>query len=132
MVCGREEELRTAIRLGMQKATSYQIVRASCVASFIQILFEEGQDFDVNAPSPWVGEILTDQKLDDVAKIDYLWAYLDGYEKEDMEGELKEGDDEDVTADEAEEAPEQPNQNDLADEDDKPDGEDVIDMDDLV
>jgi len=80
-----EDELRLRIQECEAKANRYHILAANQVASFTQILFEEGFDFDERPPHPWVTEILSDPKRDEYAKVDHLWAYLDGYEKEDIE-----------------------------------------------
>lgn len=80
-----DEELRLRIHECEAKANKYNIFAANQVASFAQILFEEGFDFDERPSDPWVTEILADPQRDEFAKVDHLWAFLDGYEKEDIE-----------------------------------------------
>ena len=80
-----DQQLRAQIRACEVKAAGYGITAADSVTSFTQILFEEGFDFDEQPPDPWITEILHDAARDQHTKIDHLWAFLDGYEKEDIE-----------------------------------------------
>ena len=114
-----EEEVRGAIRQGIHKAATYHVFRACNVASFIQIQFEEGHDLDADPERPWARAILADQKLDESAKIDYLWARIDGYEEENEEEDEEEAEE----PEEEEDLGEQPS------EEDEPDDEEVGDED---
>ena len=73
-----EPQLIAQIRVGIDRARGYRILHASQVASFVQLLFEEGFEFDEQPPDPTVRSVLLDHDRDEFEKVDYLWAIVDG------------------------------------------------------
>jgi len=72
-----ESEVRAAIKAGVEKAATYQIFLQTNVAGFVQLQFEEGNDFDVDSAHPWAKPVLTDPELDESQKIGYLRDYVE-------------------------------------------------------
>jgi hypothetical protein len=96
-----DEVLNDVIRQGVSRAARYRIFEQPSIASFIQIEFEEGFDFDVDPSRPWFQLILNDDSLDETSKIDALWASIDaGGEESDVELDDDEDDADDDDTDE--------------------------------
>jgi hypothetical protein len=58
-----EEKTREAIHQGIKKAKQYGIVSEHDVCIYIDVMFEYGSDFDVDAKLPWASQILTDPEM---------------------------------------------------------------------
>jgi hypothetical protein len=77
-----EEQMRQVIRLGWQRAKSYELTAECCVRSYIESMCLLGSGFDRDSLLPWASEILNDtSSSDQVARGDKLyykmWDYID-------------------------------------------------------
>lgn len=77
-----QEELRTAIRYGIERAEFYGMTAVRCVRIYIDTMMMLGGDFDRDVQLPWAGAVLVDQSIpDQFRRADTLYdeaaAYLD-------------------------------------------------------
>jgi hypothetical protein len=67
-----EQELRRTIRVGLERAASYEIVSQRDVCMFIDLMMVLGRDFDTDKRFPWAQEILA-KPSEPAAKMDALY-----------------------------------------------------------
>lgn len=58
-----EAKTRAAIQQGVVKAQKYGIVSEHDVCIYIDMMFEYGNDFDVDPALPWASQVLNDPKI---------------------------------------------------------------------
>ena len=70
-----ERSLRSLIRTGIDRATSYDITTQLDIGRFIILMMIFGTDYDTNPELPWAARILNDQRLQGPkTKMDSLYA----------------------------------------------------------
>jgi len=80
-----DSNVREAIRYGIERAGSYDIVAERDVCMYIELMFIFGRDFDTDKRFPWASEILNDDLTPDPSvKVRHL--YDEGLARQD-EGE---------------------------------------------
>lgn len=69
-----EDEMRKAIREGIDRAAGHGITAERGVCKYIDLMFAFGRRFDESRELPWAQKILNDQALDDPGtKVDRLY-----------------------------------------------------------
>jgi glucose-6-phosphate 1-dehydrogenase len=70
-----DEELRTLIQDGINKAESYQIFEDNDVRRFLEYMLILNPDFDQDSSFPEIQEILNDEEMDGTEKMDEIDFY---------------------------------------------------------
>jgi hypothetical protein len=73
---GSDQPARRRIRLGVRKAAFYRVVQERDVLLFIDLMFGIGPDFDQQAESAWITEILEHDTLSGHEKIQRIYRRL--------------------------------------------------------
>jgi len=69
-------DLESIIKKGILKAESYEIKTETGILSFLIFMFLWSYDFDINPHYQWCIPTLTDKKLSEKEKIEYLNAHI--------------------------------------------------------
>lgn len=70
-----EQELRSIIRAGIDKAESYGITDEVDVERFLECMVRYGSDFDTDPETSWAGQILHDESLTGTEKMNQIDDY---------------------------------------------------------
>ncbi|MGV7223477.1 MAG: hypothetical protein ACQ9MH_18350 [Nitrospinales bacterium] len=68
-----EDKVRTEIKYGIERASSYKITLEYDVCGYINLMFAFGTDYDVDSSLPWAAKILNNEELSGSSKLDRLY-----------------------------------------------------------
>ena len=64
-----EEELRTLVDTGIDKAKYYNIITEDDVQTYLEYMVSYSHDFDMNSETSWAGDILSQKDIDGSLKM---------------------------------------------------------------
>lgn len=75
LIATSEQDLRTMIRAGTDKAARYEVTTEDDVRCYLEFMVTLGSDFDTNPACSWAGDILREEHYNGTAKMDRLGEY---------------------------------------------------------